>query len=87
MLWCYGDSMPRLTITLSAERHRALKEAAARRGKTIGQLIEQSLELAGIKTRDSARQILQKARKHGGLREREALSLAVRETRSHRRRK
>ena len=36
--------MPRLTISLSEERHRALKEAAVRRGKTIGQLIEESLD-------------------------------------------
>ena len=31
--------MTRLTITLSEQRYRALKEAAAQRDKTIGQLI------------------------------------------------
>ncbi len=35
--------MARLTITLSDERHRALKEAAAQRGRSIGELIEASL--------------------------------------------
>ena len=39
-----GTRMPRLTITLSDERHTALREAAAQRRKTIGQLIEESLE-------------------------------------------
>ena len=37
--------MARLTITLSQERHRALKEAAARRSKTIRSLVEESLDL------------------------------------------
>ena len=41
--------MARLTITLSDERHRALREAAVQRGKTIGQLIEESLDHYGIK--------------------------------------
>ncbi|MBS1173535.1 MAG: hypothetical protein H6R12_2365, partial [Proteobacteria bacterium] len=31
--------MSRLTITLSEERYRALKEASVQRNKTIGQLI------------------------------------------------
>ncbi len=77
--------MPRLTITLSAERHRALKEAAARRGRTIGELIEQSLDLAGIKTHDSALAILRKAQESSGMSEAEALALAVKETRAARR--
>ncbi|NCC26423.1 MAG: CopG family transcriptional regulator, partial [Deltaproteobacteria bacterium] len=46
--------MPRLTITLSDERHMALKAAAARSQKTIGSIIEESLELYGIKTADHA---------------------------------
>ena len=46
--------MPRMTITLSEERQRALKEAAARRKKSIGQLIDESLEFYGIKTSESA---------------------------------
>lgn len=47
---------------MSDERHRALREAAAKRGKTIGQLIEESLELYGIKTERSAEAPLAKAR-------------------------
>jgi hypothetical protein len=42
--------MARLTITLSDSRYRALKETAARRGKTIGATIEECLDRAGIKT-------------------------------------
>ena len=56
--------MARLTITLSDERHRALREAAVKRGKTIGQLIEESLDFYGIKTLRSAEQIV--ARESGG---------------------
>jgi hypothetical protein len=40
--------MARLTITLSDERHRALKDAALRRHTTIGQIIEESLERTGV---------------------------------------
>ena len=36
--------MSRLTITISDLHYRALKEASAQRNKTIGQLIEESLE-------------------------------------------
>lgn len=78
--------MPRLTITLSPERHRAVKEAAARSGKTIGQLIEESLELAGIKTEEEAWGILEAARRHAGMAADEAVELAVRETREVRER-
>ena len=40
--------MPRLTIRLTDRTHRALKEAAARQGRSMGALIEESLELRGI---------------------------------------
>jgi hypothetical protein len=78
--------MPRLTISLSEERHLALKETAARRGRTIGQLIEESLEACGIKSSAQARAIVEVARKRSGLRENAALRLAVRESRAARRR-
>ena len=78
--------MARLTITLSDERHRALREAAASRGKTIGQLIEESLEYYGIKTARSAERLVAKARARASLSEAEALRLAVAETRATRRR-
>ena len=78
--------MTRLTITLSEERHLALREAAAKRRKTIGQLIEESLEFYGIKTTRSAAQLVAKARAHASLGEADALRLAVAETRAVRRR-
>jgi len=67
----------RLTITLPDERYRALKEAAAQRGRTIGQLIDESLEFYGIKSRDEAREILGRARERAGLSEDEAMSVAL----------
>ena len=79
--------MVRLTISLCNERHRALKEAAARQGKTIGELIEESLELYGIKTREEAAALVSKARAHARLKGRAALDLAVKEARAHRRRR
>jgi len=78
--------MARLTITLSDERHLALREAAMKRQKTIGQLIEESLEFYGIKTVRSAEMLVAKARARASLSEAEALRLAVAETRAARRR-
>lgn len=75
----------RVTISLSAERYRALKEASARQGKTIRQIIEESLEANGIKTIRQASELLERARKRAGLSEAEAMKLAVRETRAARR--
>jgi hypothetical protein len=77
--------MARLTITLTDERHLALREAAAKRRKTIGQLIEESLEFYGIKTMRSAEQLVAKARALASLGEADALHLAVTETRAARR--
>ena len=78
--------MARLTITLSDERHHALREAAVSRRKTIGQLVEESLEFYGIKTARSAERLVAKARARASLSETEALRLAVAETRAARRR-
>lgn len=78
--------MARLTITLSDERHTALREAAAKRRKTIGQLIEESLEFYGIKTTRSAEQLVAKARARASLSDTGAVRLAVAETRAARRR-
>jgi len=72
--------MPRLTITLSEERQRAVKEAAARRGITITALIDESLERAGVRTSESAAQIVARARAKARLNDAEALDLALRET-------
>ncbi len=79
--------MARLTITLSQERHRALKEAAARRSKTIRSLIEESLDAYGIKTTSQAASLVARARKRSSMSEAEASRLAVQETRAHRRRR
>jgi len=78
--------MARLTISLSDERHRALREAAVKRRKTIGQLIEESLEFYGIKTERSAEELVAKARASAALSEADAVRLAVTETRAARRR-
>ena len=78
--------MPRLTITLSDESYRAVKETAARRGKSIKQLIEESLDFYGIKTMEKASFLVSKARKRSGLNEISALELAVEETSAERQR-
>ena len=72
--------MPRLTITLSEENHRALKEAAVRQGRSIASVIEESLEFRGIRTMAGARDLVRAARAGAVLSEDEALSLAVEET-------
>jgi len=72
--------MPRMTITLSKERHRALKEAAARRNTSIAQLIDESLEYYGIKTTETAAALVAAARERARQREADALELATRET-------
>lgn len=78
--------MARLTITLPDPLHRALKEAAARRGTTLGELICESLEQYGIKPADRAAEMVTRARRRSGLDEGAAVELAVGETRDHRRR-
>jgi hypothetical protein len=79
--------MARLTITLSDARYRALKETAARRGRTIGATIEECLDRAGIKTVASAAELVARSRQRSGLSEAAALPLAVKETRAARRRR
>ena len=79
--------MARLTVTLSDARYRALKETAARRGKTIGATIDECLERAGIKTVASAADLVARARERSGMSESSAVALAVKETRAARRRR
>ncbi|KAF0804238.1 hypothetical protein A6D6_03234 [Alcanivorax xiamenensis] len=76
--------MSRLTITLDDSLHQALKETAARQGRSIGQIIEESLILRGIKPLADARALVAKARTNAQLNEEEALLLAVEETRTQR---
>lgn len=77
--------MSRLTITLSEERYRALKEASVQRNKTIGQLIDESLDFYGIKSRENALDLVRRARAHARLAENEALEVAQEEIRAVRR--
>lgn len=77
--------MARITISLSDDRHRAVKEAAARQGKTIGELIEESLEFYGVKTTKRAAALVAKARKSASLTDEEAQKLAAAETEEERR--
>jgi predicted transcriptional regulator len=76
--------MSRLTITLDDHLHRALKEAAARQGRSIGKIIEESLVLRGIKPIENARELVARARLNAGLGEADATRLALDETRSNR---
>lgn len=78
--------MSRLTITLSDARYRALKEASAQRDKTIGQLVEESLEFYGIKSREDARALVLRARQHSGLSDEQAMALAEKEVKAARKR-
>ena len=68
--------MSRLTITLSESRYRALKEAAVQRDKTIGQLIDESLDFYGIKSNEQALDLVRRARARSVLSEEQALTLA-----------
>ena len=76
--------MARLTISLADRMHRALKEAAARQNRSMGSIIEESLELRGIRPYDTAKEIVAKARAESGLSADDAMALAVEETRRFR---
>ncbi len=76
--------MSRLTITLSEPRYRALKETAAQRGKTIGQLIDESLDFYGIKSNEQALDLVRRARVRNALSEEQALTLAQAEVQATR---
>jgi plasmid stability protein len=74
--------MARLTITLSDERHQQLRMRAAKRGKSIGQLIEEELDAADERARKEFLAILEKAWQHAdtvepALSEEEMMDLAV----------
>lgn len=77
--------MSRLTITLSEARYRALKEASVQRDKTIGQLVDESLEFYGIKSREDARDLVRRARAHSKLTEDQVFAVAQEEVRTVRR--
>jgi hypothetical protein len=76
--------MARLTITLNDPLHQALKETAARLGRTIGELVEESLVLRGIKPKASAQELVALARRRAALEEDAAVTVALEETRATR---
>lgn len=76
--------MARLTINLSDERQVALKQAAAERGKTMGQIIEESLEHYGVKSRVEAAALIALARERAGLDDDKALQMGLEATRAAR---
>lgn len=78
--------MSRLTVTLDDELHRALKETAARQGRSIASIIEESLRLRGIQAQASARTLVAQARERARLDPEAALELAVEETHAARQR-
>lgn len=76
--------MPRVTISLSDGALRALKEAAVRQNRSMGSIIERSLELTGVRPFDTAKEIVARARANSGMSADEAMVLAVGETRRFR---
>lgn len=76
--------MNRLTIALSATRYRALKEASAQRGRSMGQLIDESLEFYGVKTTNEASDIVRRARARSTLTDEQAMELATEQVRQSR---
>lgn len=77
--------MSRLTITMSETRYKALKEAAVQRDKTIGQLIDESLDFYGIKSRADARDLVRRARASSKLPDDQAIAVAQEHVRAVRR--
>ena len=76
--------MSRLTITLDDGLHRAVKETAARQGRSITAIIEESLRLRGIKGHADAKSLVEQARRCADLATDEALQVGVDETRASR---
>ena len=72
--------MTRMTISLSDTTHRALKEAAVRQGRSMASIIEESLQLRGIQSEESAREIVARVRSRSRLTADQAMELAVKET-------
>ncbi len=71
--------MSRLTITLDDGLHRALREAAARQGRSIRSIIEEGLILRGIQPMEDARALVKKARDAADLSESDAMKIALSE--------
>lgn len=76
--------MSRLTISIKEDMHRALQEAAVRQGRSIGSIIEERLQLRGIKSIEDAHSLVKKVRAQAALTELEALDISTEETRAQR---
>ena len=76
--------MSRLTVRLSEEHHRALKQEAVRRRTSMRQIVEESLEFYGVRTTENASTLVTAARQRSGLAEDDAMAVAVGETRAER---
>ena len=76
--------MGRLTISLKDDLDQGLKETAARQGRSIGKIIEEGLELRGVKPMSRARDLLMKARGAARMTEQKATELAAKEVKASR---
>ncbi|MBZ0115113.1 MAG: CopG family transcriptional regulator [Thermoanaerobaculia bacterium] len=76
--------MARMTITLPDQLHQALKQAAARRQQPMAEIIAESLTFYGIKSTESAAEIVARARSASRMSENEASRLALREVQATR---
>ena len=92
VLWCFDAfvlhwhhyrqtklHMSRLTITLDDTLHQALREAAARQGRSIAGIIEESLRLRGIQPTAHARALVARVRLQSQRSESAAMELALQE--------
>lgn len=78
------DIMGRHTSTFASGTHRALKGAAARENRPMALIIEGNLELRGVQRNETVRRIIAEARTQSGLNPRQAMTLALEETRRFR---
>ena len=76
--------MVRLTISLTEQMHRALKETAARQSRSMASIIEESLHARGIQPLATAREIVARARANSRMDAKQATALALEETRGFR---
>jgi len=74
-----------MTISLQEQRHQALKETAARTGKTMTQIIDEALAGYGLKSAASALDLVNMARRNSNLSEDEAMAFALAEVKEYRR--
>lgn len=76
--------MPRITVSVPEEMHRALRQAATRRSCTISEIVVSALAEYGLKSEEDALSIVRKARKRTRLSESEARKIAEEESRKSR---